>query len=208
MLASTLLCVEAGALGWWMIRSNLCTCVLFEISSDTRSDPAVHLHNSLLLGIIYNASPDVHLPSSNKRGLGARGGLASTAPSSDSEDAAGPSAPRKRLRALIAGMPQKERARLKAAAKPPPRAAVMGALGWAGAGADMLEKKRKEEERRRAKEEKRRVREATTEIGGADWRAEAASAEMRLRDVREKLSVCEWAPCCHVQANVAVRRVC
>ncbi|PWN44529.1 hypothetical protein IE81DRAFT_9716 [Ceraceosorus guamensis] len=147
------------------------------------------------MGILYNASSDVPLPSASKRSYapGARNGggmhaldgaTRNLSTSDESEDEIS-TVPRKRLRAMVAGLSKKDRARLKSAGKPPARPAVSSALGWAGAGADMLERKRKEEERRRTREEKRRVREADTQIGGREWRADAVQDEIAVAEARD-----------------------
>ena len=71
---------------------------------------------------------------------------------------------KKRLRLLTAGLSRKERSRIRNVPKHLTNSHSMGtngasSLGWAGAGADMLEKKRKEEEKRRTIEEKERAKE-------------------------------------------------
>ncbi|MCO5562289.1 hypothetical protein L7F22_015914 [Adiantum nelumboides] len=105
--------------------------------------------------------------------------------------------PRKRLRALAAGLSKRDRARVKSIAKAATssRALASGgsaSLGWAGAGADMLEKKRKEEDKRRTMEEKRKVKEVYTEIGARDWREDLVQSARRMVDVHNRLSLCEY----------------
>lgn len=104
--------------------------------------------------------------------------------------------PEKRLRLLTAGLSRKDRARIKLVPKAMThsRGLASGAtssLGWAGAGADMLEKKRKEEERRRTIEEKKRVKEVYTQIGAKDWKQDIVSSGIQIASVHERLSLCE-----------------
>jgi hypothetical protein len=104
--------------------------------------------------------------------------------------------PDKRLRLLTAGLSRKDRARIKGIPKAMShsRSLASGAtssLGWAGAGADMLEKKRKEEERRRTIDEKKRVKEVYTQIGAKDWKSELLHGSGQIANVQERLSLCE-----------------
>lgn len=181
----------------------------------------VHLHNQFILGILFNASANVPGPSSPKSGASAlrskregRGTIVSLtgeilSDSSDAEDDmdGGDSGmqllqpPRKRLRALAAGLSKRDRVRVKSIAKAATSSRNLAgsgsaSLGWAGAGADMLEKKRKEEEKRRMFEEKRRVKEVYSDIGARDWREEMAQGARRIADVQSRLSLCECLASC------------
>lgn len=111
---------------------------------------------------------------------------------------------RKRLRHLVAGLTNNERARLKNIGQPI-RAGLGGQssnsgsiqgsianLGWAGAGADLLGKKRRDEEKRKMMEDKRKVRELMTDVGSKDWRSNATQAEANLSTIKEKLPSCEF----------------
>ncbi len=210
----------------------------------------MHLHNALLLGLLYNSSPGVPGPSSsalgsaksNARKAAAGGGRGAGL---DDEDGEGP---RKRVRLLVSGLNRKERLRLKtlgkagkggllgaaahanaggahggngssaasASANGNGAAAAVGAaasaaaaggagglgekssssnnLDWAGAGADILEKKRKDEERRRTVEEKKRYREAHTAIGSKAWKPELLKQTEAIEFARGKLATCEHPP--------------
>ena len=111
--------------------------------------------------------------------------------------------PQKRLRLLTAGLSRKERARIKNVPKAMThsRALAGGAtssLGWAGAGADMLEKKRKDEEKRRSMEEKKRVKEVYTQIGAKDWRSSILSGTAQIASVHDRLSLSELMNACRV----------
>lgn len=158
----------------------------------TLTSLAVHLHNSLILGLIHNASSDVPPPATPKRAHAAR--VSTALPSSTSDGGSSSDdevAPRKRLRAMVSGLSKKERQRLQAASRPAARPATAGAVGWAGSGADMIEKKRKDEEKRRTKDDKKRIREVETHIGRKDWRAEAIQNEANVMASRERLALCE-----------------
>ncbi|CAO1614440.1 unnamed protein product [Sympodiomycopsis kandeliae] len=166
----------------------------------------VHLHNSLVLGILYNASSAVPGPSAHK-------GTMPHIPGARADDAASRNGlnvgeqqeqhggrtqlpeeripPKKRLRMLAASLSIKERQRIKASGKEPDRAAVAGAntSSWAGAGADLLEKRRKEEEKKSKEAELKRRREVHTEIGSLDWTREALIEEVTKQELRAKVSV-------------------
>ncbi|MCO5588200.1 hypothetical protein L7F22_042155 [Adiantum nelumboides] len=101
---------------------------------------------------------------------------------------------KKRLRLLTAGLSRKERSRIRNVPKQLTNSHSMGSngassLGWAGAGADMLEKKRKEEEKRRSIEEKQRAREAYTEIGSMDWKRTALQSQSQVTFTHDRLSL-------------------
>lgn len=106
---------------------------------------------------------------------------------------------------MVAGLTNNERSRLKNIGQPI-RAGLatnsssstnggqssIANLGWAGAGADLLGKKRREEEKRKMMEEKRKVRELMTDVGSKDWRSSAVQAEAHLSGLKEKLPKCEF----------------
>ncbi|TKY89927.1 hypothetical protein EX895_001225 [Sporisorium graminicola] len=148
----------------------------------------IHLHNALILGILYNASADVPGPSSRAARRITR--LLPDGTTVTEEEEEEPS--RKRLRNLVAGLPRKERLRLKNLEKAGKLGAnaVGGAasLGWAGSAADMLEKKRKDEEKRKVAEERRKVRQYKSAIGAKDWKGQAVQATQQIAAVRTKLS--------------------
>lgn len=163
----------------------------------------MHLHNALVLGILYNASSAVPGPSSSRGVLGTLNG-SQNEPSSarnatnenaeeDTEDldaeldASLP--PGKRLRLLAASLSTKERQRIKAVGKPPARNFASGAnaSSWAGAGADLLEKKRKEEEKKQKEIDRRRLREVHTQISANDWAKDALAEDAVRQENRTKL---------------------
>ncbi|SJX64043.1 related to HFI1-adaptor protein required for structural integrity of the SAGA complex [Sporisorium reilianum f. sp. reilianum] len=148
----------------------------------------IHLHNALILGILYNASADVPGPSSRAARRITR--LLPDGTTVTEEEEEEPS--RKRLRNLVAGLPRKERLRLKNLEKAGKLGAnaVGGAasLGWAGAAADMLEKKRKDEEKRKVADDRRKVRQYKSAIGAKDWKGQAIQATQQIAAVRTKLS--------------------
>ncbi|EPQ26010.1 uncharacterized protein PFL1_06464 [Pseudozyma flocculosa PF-1] len=165
-----------------------------ELAQKCLKSEHVHLHNSLILGILYNASADVPGPSSGRRGGRTRVRRRlpdGTILSDDETDDEEPS--KKRLRALVAGLPKKERMRLKNLE----RAGKLGTnsaggalgLGWAGSAADLLEKKRKEEEKRKVVEDRRKVREVKSAIGARDWKGQTLQSANHLDAVRGKLSL-------------------
>lgn len=181
----------------------------------------MHLHNALILGILYNATADVPGPSSPKLFAVGKHKREQSGLDAGEEDE---DPKRKRLRTMVAGLSKKERQRLKLAGKPPKAGAGAVAsaanLGWAGAGADMLEKKRKEEEKRKAAEEKRRVREATSAIGSRDWKAQTVQAAEQASAVSSKLSHCKhphvshgadadnwWIPCPGLTRNLVLASI-
>lgn len=173
----------------------------------------MHLHNSLVLGLLFNASADVPGPSTSKlstirkRERDANGNVIESrsgddrSVQSDGEGIDEPinrilAPPEKRLRLLAAGLSRKDRARVKNVPKAMThtRGLASGAtssLGWAGAGADMLEKKRKEEEKKRLFDDKKRVKEVYTQVGAKDWQSEIRSGSAQIASVQEKLSLRE-----------------
>lgn len=149
------------------------------------------MHNALILGILYNASADVPGPSSRASRRVTRILPDGTQVTEEEEEE--PS--RKRLRTLVAGLPRRERLRLSSLEK----AGKMGlnhtsgaaSLGWAGAAADMLEKKRKDEEKRKVAEDRRKVRQYKSAIGARDWKGQAIQATQQVGAVKGKLSFCK-----------------
>lgn len=162
--------------------------------------PTVHLHNALILGILYNASADVPGPSSRASRRITR--ILPDGTTITEEEEEEPS--RKRLRNLVAGLPRKERLRLKNLENVGKLGAnaVGGAagLGWAGSAADMLEKKRKDEEKRKVAEDRRKVRQYKSAIGAKNWKGQAIQATQQIAAVRGKLSFSKCPPpslfCC------------
>ena len=158
----------------------------------------VHLHNSLLLGLLYNASPGVPGPSTALVNKNARKVTSAGLDAADDDRN-----PRKRIRYLVAGLNKQERLRLKNLGKAGKgsfgvTAAEKANLDWAGAGADMLEKKRREDERKRHIEERRRYREAQTTIGAKSWKAETLQEHEAADFVRGRLALrksTECSPC-------------
>ncbi|UZJ54269.1 hypothetical protein CBS101457_003589 [Exobasidium rhododendri] len=173
------------------------------------SSQHVHLHNQLVLGLLYNASAGIPGPSSLRNGsghhkrdangdlVGSDGELIGSQEEEEDEDESlnrvlAP--PGKRLRMLTAGLSRKDRARIKNIPKNMTHSKGLGSgasssLGWAGAGADMLEKKRKEEEKRRSIEEKKRVKEVQTQIGAKDWKDQILLGSEQVASVHGKLSL-------------------
>jgi transcriptional coactivator HFI1/ADA1 len=162
----------------------------------------------LVLGLLYNASADVPGPSSTRTGQnhhkrdanGTLVGLDEETKDSVSDDDEPMhrilAPPEKRLRVLTAGLSRKDRARIKNIPKTMThtRGSTSGAtssLGWAGAGADMLEKKRKDEEKKRSIEEKKRVKEVYTQIGAKDWKSQILAGSAQVASVHDRLSLSE-----------------
>jgi transcriptional coactivator HFI1/ADA1 len=186
---------------------------------------AVHLHNQLVLGLLYNASAGIAGPSSLRNGhshhkrdangdlVGPNGDLIGSQ-DEDDEDEDEPmnrvlAPPGKRLRMLTAGLSRKDRARIKNIPKNMTHSkglasGAASSLGWAGAGADMLEKKRKEEEKRRSLEEKKRVKEVHTQIGAKDWKDQNLRGSEQIASVHAKLSSSE----CNRKGKVGRQRCC
>ncbi|PWZ03654.1 hypothetical protein BCV70DRAFT_209895 [Testicularia cyperi] len=149
----------------------------------------VHLHNALILGILYNASADVPGPSSSRASRRVTRVLPDGTTVTEEEEEE-PS--RKRLRTLVAGLPRKERMRLINLEKSGKLGANsiggVAGLGWAGSAADMLEKKRRDEEKRKVAEDRRKVRQFKSAIGARDWKGHAIDASHQIASVRGMLS--------------------
>lgn len=147
----------------------------------------------MILGILYNASADVPGPSTRT----ALRRITRVLPDGSTITEEEPEEPsRKRLRTLVAGLPRKERLRLKNLEKAGKLGGfgsigVAASLGWAGSAADMLEKKRKEEEKRKVAEDRRKVRLYKSAIGAKDWKGQAIEANQQIASVRGKLSFCK-----------------
>lgn len=158
------------------------------------------------MGLLYNASADVPGPSSrggaglhhhrnaNGQLVDADGNVLGRLLDEDDDDLQLLQPAKKRLRLLTAGLSRKERSRIRNVPKQLTNSHSMGSngassLGWAGAGADMLEKKRKEEEKRRSIEEKQRAREAYTDIGSKDWKSIALQSQSQVTLAHDRLSL-------------------
>ncbi|CAO1637921.1 unnamed protein product [Parajaminaea phylloscopi] len=199
---------------YWDALLQFCTAKISRDEFETEARDClrvedVHLHNALVLGILYNASSAVPGPSSSRGSYNALPShseataghagesFASPVDKADGAAAASPDLfsesihPRKRLRLLAASLPAKERLRIKTSGKPAnkPTVPAASASSWAGAGADLLEKRRKEEEKKAKEAEKRRLRELYTQIGGDDWMQELAVEDATRQENRGKLPV-------------------
>lgn len=94
----------------------------------------------------------------------------------------------KRLRHMYAGLSQRERVRLEHLPKSGQGGVHTAATVWAGAGAELLEKKRKEDEKRKAVEERRRTHEVKTAVGAPSWRTHAVQSAVQTDAARARLS--------------------
>lgn len=168
------------------------------------------------MGLLYNASADVPGPSTGRAGVlhplhdGNR-----FHPEDDDEAAVNMFSdtgdddlvlqpPAKRLRLLTAGLSRKDRARIRSIPKSLHHARSLGggdtsSLGWAGAGAELLEKKRKEEEKRKSASDKKRAKEAYTEVGAPDWKVAALQSASDLSAHRDRLAICEYWSSIHAR---------
>lgn len=136
----------------------------------------IAVHNELVVGLLYNASPGVPGPTLAHRFASGR-----TFADGDWDDDRRPP-PHKRLRTMVAGLTNRERAALKAAGgRRLPGSIADGStdpsLVWAGEAAEVLERKRRDDERRRQVEEKKRFRETRTLIGARDWLSETRAGQ-------------------------------
>ncbi|KAK0523599.1 hypothetical protein OC834_004840 [Tilletia horrida] len=221
---------------YWHALRSFCTAALdraeFEqLARGYLGKDLIHLHNALIMGILHNASPGVPGPSTDDDPTGT-GSSKRRKPGDPDPDATVEVSTHKRQRLVLAGLPKRERQRIKLVGKlsrgPTASAAtantassaltalgptlsaasaagagagdsgagsnadsaalLAGGVGWAGANAEMLERKRKEQEKRKAVEEKRRIRENLTNIGARDWRGETTQQAESLDDVKDKLS--------------------
>lgn len=178
----------------------------------------MHLHNAFVLGILFNASSGVagpssahdtlsHQPGARKDGVSSHyrninGTMAPVDPDEDDIHGASQHIPSKqRISMLAASLPIKERQRIKASGKIQERSSTAGSntSSWAGAGADLLEKRRKEEEKKSKEAERKRLREVHTEIGALDWTREALLEEATKQEVRAKLPI----GLCHMRCLLA-----
>lgn len=174
---------------------------------------SVHLHNSLVLGILYNASSAVPGPSASRKGWGTSGAFSAShsdhqtsirqaeaeayqhengdfeAEDVDPEAATASIEPEKRVNILAASFTTAERQRIKSMSKPLSRnlSSIANTSSWAGAGADLLERKRKEEEKKTKETERKRLKEQHTEIGGRDWLKEVIAEELACQENRASL---------------------
>ncbi|KAE8224280.1 hypothetical protein CF319_g2819 [Tilletia indica] len=221
---------------YWHALRSFCTAALdraeFEqLARAYLGNQLIHLHNALIMGILHNASPGVPGPSTDDDPSGS-GSNKRRKPGDPDPDAAVEVPIRKRQRLILAGLPKRERQRIKLVGKlsrgpaaataasslsalgptlsaasaagagagapsdvvnvnanADSTAAIMaGGVGWAGANAEMLERKRKEQEKRKTAEEKRRIRETLTNIGAQDWRGQTMEQTESIESVKDKLS--------------------
>ncbi|KAK0555387.1 hypothetical protein OC845_000259 [Tilletia horrida] len=225
-------------LHYWHALRSFCTAALdraeFEqLARGYLGNDLIHLHNALIMGILHNASPGVPGPSTDDDPLGTTSSSKRRKPGDPDLTAVADIPIQKRQRIVLAGLPKRERQRLKQVgklARGPTATAAAGSaalgsalgptlsaasaagaaanagsadpaaggenaallaaagVGWAGANAEMLERKRKEQEKRKAIEEKRRVRETLTSIGAKDWREQTKQEGTALEEVKDKLS--------------------
>lgn len=190
---------------YWRALVALCTAAIDRAEFQARVQPwlpasCVALHNALVLSMLAEASA-----SASSLGSGAVHGMqAPTSPiraranlldsDDDSDDAREPPVGgcpgrgRKRLRHMYAGLAQHERQRLQSLPKTDHASTHTAASVWAGAGAELLERKRKEDEKRRAVEERRRTREAKLAIGASHWRLAAMQTAAQADSLRSRLS--------------------
>ncbi|WFD37051.1 hypothetical protein MCUN1_003943 [Malassezia cuniculi] len=191
---------------YWSTLSAFCSARIDRAEFDARiaeqlPDEQVPLHNALVLSMLAralepttdpsgsrHAAHGVHAPASPIRaprallGDGAEDDDIDYDPPIAGSDEPG----RKRLRHMYAGLPASERERLKQLPKCPGASAA--SAGWAGAGAELLERKRKEDEKRRSVEERRRTREATSAVGAVGWQAAAMAAAAQAESIRPRLT--------------------
>lgn len=194
------------AAGYWATLRAFCAAKMDRQEFEDRVAqwlPAEHipLHNALVLAMLAGA---LHASAQRRH---TRGRHRAYAPSSlitarsgflydsdDSEDAYEPPLDQnarpgsKMLRHMYAGLSQKERQRLQHLPVGSQASLLASSAGWAGAGAELLEKKRKEDEKRKSVEERRRTREAKTAIGAPSWRTMAMHAASQAESLRPHLS--------------------
>ena len=190
---------------YWHALGALCTASMDRAEFQARihawmPSDCIPLHNALILKLLAEASA---APTSLGRGA-AQGMQAPTSPirarraplldESESDEAHEPPVyghtgrGAKRLRHMYAGLSSQERARLQQLPKTNQASMHTAASVWAGAGAELLEKKRKEDEKRRAVEEWRRTREAKLAIGAEHWRIAAMQTAAHTETQRTHLS--------------------
>lgn len=166
-----------------------------------------------MLGILYNASSAVPGPSASRKGWGTSGAFSAShsdhqtsirqaeadayqqengdfeAEDVDPEAATASIEPEKRVNILAASFTTAERQRIKSMSKPLSRnlSSIANTSSWAGAGADLLERKRKEEEKKTKETERKRLKEQHTEIGGRDWLKEVIAEDLACQENRASL---------------------
>lgn len=197
---------------YWAALGDFCSAAIDRAEFAARVEPlladeygtcaadAVPLHNALVLSMLAAASAPPH--------KAARAAVGTTAPTSpirandaslyeldaDSDLEHEPpvngvaARSHKRLRHMYAGLTQRERARLQQLPTSSQGGVHTAATVWAGAGAELLEKKRKEDEKRKAVEERRRTREAKSAIGAVSWRTHAMQSAVQTDAMRAHLS--------------------
>ncbi|WFD43189.1 hypothetical protein MPSI1_001844 [Malassezia psittaci] len=190
---------------YWVALGEFCTAAIDRTEFAARverwlPDEHLPLHNALMLSMLSAASSSRYK---------AREGLGPTAaPTSSIQVLTGPfhqlenhpdfeheppingsdQPSKKRLRHMYAGLSQRERTRLQHLPTSSRAGAHTAATVWAGAGAELLERKRKEDEKRKAVEERRRMRETVTAIGAVSWRTRAMQSAVHADSIRKELS--------------------
>lgn len=197
-----------GAATYWATLAAFCSARIDRAEFDTRiseqlPDEYVPLHNALILSILAHAlepaadatgtrhaAHGIHAPASP---IHAPRALLGDHTDDDEDDTdydppvgGTDSRGRKRLRHMYAGLSAYERTRLQQLPLSPGVSAA--SAGWAGAGAELLERKRKEDEKRRSVEERRRTRETSSAIGALGWRAAAMGCAAQAEAIRPRLS--------------------
>lgn len=188
---------------YWQLLGALCTASIDRAEFHDRvkkwmTPACVPLHNALVLSILAQAFSK---SSSSALGAGTRSLTSPIQPRTalldDADEVSDAIEPpvdgldgrgMKRLRHMYAGLTEEERARLDSLAKQNASAAHTSASVWAGAGAELLEKKRKEDEKRRAIEDRRRTREVKSAIGASHWRLSAMQTAAQTETLRSRLS--------------------
>ena len=187
---------------YWQLLGALCTASIDRAEFHHRvkkwmTPACVPLHNALVLSILAQACSK---SATSAFSAGARSLTSPIEPRTalldEADEAADAMEPSvyghdgrglKRLRHMYAGLTEEERTRLDSLAKQNTSSAHTSASIWAGAGAELLEKKRKEDEKRRAIEDRRRTREVKTAIGASHWRLAAMQTAAQTETLRSRL---------------------
>lgn len=191
---------------YWHLLGALCTAAMDRAEFAARvkawmTPACIPLHNALVLSMLAEASTQVSTSAAGA-GVGAHAPTSPIVPRAallDEDDEARSSALEppvegrtsrglKRLRHMYAGLSEDERARLDMLSKQSAAGAHTSASVWAGAGAELLEKKRKEDEKRRAIDERRKAREVKSAIGASHWRLAAMHTAAQTEALRSHLS--------------------
>ena len=192
---------------YWQLLGALCTAAIDRAEFHNRvkaklPSECVPLHNALVLSILAEANSGSSASAASGTGASVRALTSPIQPrravlndsTDESDDKTEPpvdgraSRGLKRLRHLYAGLSDDERKRLDQLSKQSASSTHTSASVWAGAGAELLEKKRKEDERRRAVEERRRAREIKLAIGASHWRLSAMQTAAQTESIRSRLS--------------------